>query len=380
MKILYITNNLDGKDGWSRYSLDIAKSLKEVDVLWLVAHRSENDFRQEAILFEPLQRVSNIFLIFAVARKVNSAIKNFSPDVIHFLVEPYLMILPFLDVKKAKVVCAVHGTYSFLPNTVKSRLKRIFLLWWIKFVYNRIDNIIAVSNFTKNYLIECLNNHRIKGVKEKIMVIGNGVDFNSFHSMCGEKEPRVTKQILFVGAVKRRKGLDEAINALKFYHDHFSGDFVFNIIGAFDEKDQYYLDLKSLISSYQLDDKITFRNKVEESALRDFYAKADLFLMLPVSDGNNFEGFGLVYLEASACGVPCLGSRYSGAEDAILDGKTGYLVEPHLAKDVADKIDLILNKKMIDSDVCVSWAKQNDTSIKIKELFEIYKTKNQINL
>lgn len=376
MKILYITNNLDGKDGWSRYSLDIAKTLKEVDTLWLVADKSENDFKQETFLFEPLRYLSNIFLIFTTARKINLAIKNFSPDIIHFLVEPYLTILPFLNIKKVKIVSTVHGTYSFLPRVIKSYFKASFWLWWINLIYNRIDSIVAVSNFTKNYLIECLNNYQIKSVKEKIIVISNGVDFNDFYSICWKKEPQATKQILFVGAVKRRKGLEEAINALKFYYDHFSNDFVFNVVGAYDAKDHYYLYLKSLISSQQLDDKIIFKNKVEESALREFYSKADLFLMLPLSEGNKFEGFGLVYLEANACGVPCIGAKHSGAEEAILNGKTGYLAEPHSVKDVAEKLDLILNKQMINPEDCVDWARQNDINIKTKELFKIYKTKN----
>ncbi len=372
MRILYITNNLGGQDGWSRYSLGIAKPLKEADVLWLVANRSENGYKQEAILSEPLRYLFNIFLIFATARKINLAIKNFSPDVIHFLVEPYLTVLPFLNTGQASVVLTVHGTYSFLPNVARNFIGEKFLKWWAKLAYGRVDKIVAISDFTKNHLTACLNKHNFKGIREKITVISNGVDFNSFHHRYGKKEPQVTKQILFVGAVKRRKGLEEAINALKFYHDHFSGDFVFNVVGVYDEKDQYYLHLKSLISSHQLDDKIIFRNKVEEPALHDFYAQADLFLMLPLSGGNNFEGFGLVYLEANAYGVPCIGSKHSGAEEAILDGRTGYLVELDPVEGIVGKIDLVLNKRTINSEACVSWAKQNDINIKVKELFKIY--------
>ena len=53
-----------------------------------------------------------------------------------------------------------------------------------------------------------------------------------------------------------------------------------------------------------------------------------MFLHTPVTaaDGG-FEGFGIVYLEASACGTPCIGTLDCGAEDAIVDGETGLLVE-----------------------------------------------------
>ncbi len=376
MKILYITNNLIGQDGWSRYSLGIAKSLGQAEALWLVARRSEKNYEQTALLAEPLRYLFNIFLAFTTARQINLAIKRLSPDVVHFLVEPYLTVLPFLDPGKAKVVLTVHGTYSFLPNAARNLIGKIFLMWWAKLAYGRVDKIVAVSNFTKAHLAAYLDKYDFKGVKEKITVITNGVDLSDFQVDHREKETRAVKQILFVGAVKKRKGLAEAISALKAYQERYSKDFVFNIIGAYDAKDPYYLRLRSLVSACRLDGKVVFKNKVEESVLRDFYAKADLFLMLPLSGGNNFEGFGLVYLEANASGVPCIGTRQSGAAEAIVDGQTGYLVELDPVEGIAAKIDLVLNKRIISQEACVAWAKQNDIAIKIKELVEIYKSNN----
>jgi len=373
MKILYITNNLSGLDGWSRYGLDIAKTLKEAETLWLVADKNPQRFKQENILSKPLGYLSNFFLIFSTARKINLTIKNFSPDVIHFLVEPYLATLPLLNIKKVKVVSTVHGTYSFLPLVVGGGLKRGLWLWWANLIYKRIDTIVAVSNFTKKYLIECFDKYDFKEATKNIKVISNGVDFQNFSVGGVKKDASAVKQILFVGAVKRRKGLKEAVQALKFYQDNFSGNFVFNIVGAYNIKDPYYLQLKELINFLQLDSKVIFKNKVADSVLRDFYAQADLFLMTPIKEGANFEGFGLVYLEANACGLPCVGSKNSGAEEAILDGQTGYLADPTLIPDVATKIDLILNQRTIKPEVCIEWAKQNDISIKIKELLEIYK-------
>ena len=373
MKILYVTNNLNGSDGWSRYSLGIAQNLKEAEILWLIADKTSLGFKQEIILSKPLAYLSNFFLIFSTARKINLFIKIFSPDVIHFLVEPYLVTLPLLNIKKAKVFSTVHGTYSFLPLVARGGPKRMLWLRWAKLIYKRIDTVVAVSNFTKKYLIECLDKYNLKEVIKNIKVISNGVDFKSFGVGGVKKNSSAVKQILFVGAIKRRKGLKEVIQALKFYQDNFSGNFVFNIVGDYNIKDPYYLQLKELINFLQLDSKVIFKNKVADSILRDFYAQADLFLMTPIKEGSNFEGFGLVYLEANACGVPCVGSKNSGAEEAVLDGQTGYLVDPTLVQDVATKIDLILNKQTINPEACIDWAKQNDVSVKIKELLEIYK-------
>ncbi len=375
MKILYITSDLLGNDGWGRYGLNIAETLKGRDVLWIVSKKSENNFKQKILLAEPLRYLSDIFLIIITARKINIAIKNFAPDVIHFLVEPYLTILPLLNIKRTKILCTVHGTYSFLPNVTNGRAKNLIFLWWMKFAYNRIDNIVAVSNHTKMYLIKCLKKFNIQNVMKKITVIGNGVDFKNFHHSDEKGGGGAVKQILFVGAVKSRKGLREAVTALKFYHDNFSNDFIYNIIGEYDENDKYYQDLKSLIKSCKLEDKIIFQGKVDEQTLHNYYLKSDLFLMLPTSDGNKFEGFGLVYLEANASGVSCITSKNCGAEDAVLDGKTGYVVNYNIPEEVAQKIDLILNKKTIKPIDCFNWAKQNDIKIKVEELLALYLVK-----
>jgi phosphatidylinositol alpha-1,6-mannosyltransferase len=70
---------------------------------------------------------------------------------------------------------------------------------------------------------------------------------------------------------------------------------------------------------------------VEEADKIDLTRRCELFLHTPVTaaDGG-FEGFGIVYLEASACGKPVIGTRHCGAEDAIVEAETGFLVEPEV--------------------------------------------------
>ena len=91
-------------------------------------------------------------------------------------------------------------------------------------------------------------------------------------------------------------------------------------------------------------------------------------------DKNTFEGFGLVYLEANIKGVPCLGSKYSGAQEAIYNGVSGYIVDPYNKKEVAQKIDLILNKNKIKSQDCVAFAKNNSAQKKSQEIINLYKS------
>ena len=81
---------------------------------------------------------------------------------------------------------------------------------------------------------------------------------------------------------------------------------------------------------------------IDEDEKVDLLQRAQVFVHTPVtaSDGG-FEGFGIVYLEASAAGTPALGTLHCGAEDAIVDGETGLLVEPEPAA-VRDALERLL--------------------------------------
>jgi phosphatidylinositol alpha-1,6-mannosyltransferase len=69
---------------------------------------------------------------------------------------------------------------------------------------------------------------------------------------------------------------------------------------------------------------------VPDADLPALYAAADVFVMLCRDrwGGLEAEGFGIVFLEAAACGVPAVAGRSGGAHDAVVDGETGYVVEP----------------------------------------------------
>ena len=70
--------------------------------------------------------------------------------------------------------------------------------------------------------------------------------------------------------------------------------------------------------------------RVDDAELPGFYAMADLFVMLCRTRwaGLEQEGFGIVFLEAAACGVPQLAGRSGGAGEAVLDGRTGVVIDP----------------------------------------------------
>lgn len=83
---------------------------------------------------------------------------------------------------------------------------------------------------------------------------------------------------------------------------------------------------------------IFFLGKITDEEKWAWLNLCDIFTMPSRQIGDDFEGFGIVYLEASLCGKPIVAGRSGGVEDAVLDGETGLLVNPEDTKEIADAI------------------------------------------
>lgn len=125
----------------------------------------------------------------------------------------------------------------------------------------------------------------------------------------------------------------------------------------------YFNQLKNLISELGLEDKVQFLENISNDELLDLYKKAKLFILLPISERTHFEGFGLVYLEAGASGLPVVGTLHSGAESAIKDGITGFLVPQNDSIEVAKVMERLLEDSGLRhrlGESGVLWAKEHD--------------------
>lgn len=129
--------------------------------------------------------------------------------------------------------------------------------------------------------------------------------------------------VLTVGRLEPRKGHDTVLRALAALGpDHDDVHYV--IVGQGDQT-----PLRQLAASLQFADRLTILSDLSHRELIATYAAADVFAMLsrpgPIGE---IEGFGIVYLEAAACGVPCVAGNLGGCADAVADGVTGLLVDP----------------------------------------------------
>ena len=150
--------------------------------------------------------------------------------------------------------------------------------------------------------------------------------------------PTIGYTLLSVGRLVERKGFAEVIEAVALLKK--DGRKV-NLVIVGDGPDRRRLE--ALVNSHQVADLVTFLGEVSDEDLPGLYAAASVFVMAPKSIGADVEGFGIVYLEANLMGKPVIGSRVGGVADAVVDGKTGLLVEPGSGEAIAAAVRKLMD-------------------------------------
>ncbi len=191
------------------------------------------------------------------------------------------------------------------------------------FTYKHADRVIANSDFTRDELLKL-------GVQaNKISLISPGVDIDRFHPGLEVADLRESiglaenqKLILSVGRLSRRKGFDQVIKALPILLTQ-GIDVHYAIIGVGEDHDY----LASLARDAGVSDRVHLLGHVAPDDLPRWYNAADVFAMPNREINGDNEGFGMVFLEASACGKPVLAGQAGGTGSAVLDGVTGLRVD-----------------------------------------------------
>ena len=176
------------------------------------------------------------------------------------------------------------------------------------------------------------------GVCEPV-VIHPGVD--RFRFKPSETTRHSKPVILTVGRLVARKGIDTVIRSIPNLLSELP-DLEYRIGGEGPDRPH----LEKLASELGIRHAVSFLGRVEEEALPGLYRDADIFVMPVREDQASIEGFGMVFLEASASGLPVIAGRSGGAVEAVRDGETGILIEPDNVDQLAAAIlELFINKE-----------------------------------
>lgn len=204
----------------------------------------------------------------------------------------------------------------------------------------RADAIIAVSRFTQRTLIEELGLPA-----ERIHLIENAVDTTLFspgpddvvfRERWGVSGKRL---VVAVGRLVPRKGFDKTILGWKTVLERQPSAHLM-IVGTGPQQ----AELEALVADAGLGAHVTLTGPLSNADLVAAYRSAELFIMpnRTMPDGDT-EGFGLVFLEANACGRTVVGGRAGGAVEAVRDGETGLLVDGNSVDEIAAAITRLLN-------------------------------------
>lgn len=177
-----------------------------------------------------------------------------------------------------------------------------------------------------------------------VHVVAPGIDLATFQPLDRADARRKIgygpgRVLLFVGRLERLKGVDVAIRALALLRDRAHDDLRLIVLGedVRDGEESEKERLKLVASASGVRDRVDFLGSVAHHELPYFYAAADVCVMPSYS-----ESFGLVALEAQACGRPVVASGVSGLRSVVRDEVSGYLIEGHDPATYAERIGRLL--------------------------------------
>lgn len=349
--------------GEAAYTSGLASALNdlgnEITVITTTSEKNtevseEGDIR---IIRLPKSHVLPKMLSFSIdARKILESGELGRIDIIHNTSDYNGIIIPS-NKKKNPVIATIHHPYAderriYRANTsiteyFKYALHRKidYLEYNSKLLCRKSDRLIAVSNYTaKSVMAEY-------GIQpDKISIIPNAVDINRFNPDIDGTEIRkklgiaTEIVILFVGRLDFQKGIEYLIPAFsKIVKDFPEAKLI--VVGDGPLKN----NIRAAVNEFGLSGSVFLMGRTETDDLPKIYAACDIFVVPSL-----MEGFGIVYLEAMACGKACIGANIGGVEDVIVDGNTGLLVPPA----DSDSIYHAIKKLLSDKDTLARFGKE----------------------
>ncbi len=341
------------------YSLELARLGHDVTVF--TATHPRRDYQDPESIkvarFKPLFKIGNAPLTPQLA-----VIERFDIVHLHF---PYVfgaeLILLNTILRKSPLVVTSHQDMDF--EGVLHCVAKGYNATVGNRVMSRARKIMATS---LDYLASSRFRDFMETRKDDVVEMRIGVDTDRFHpgmnsdALRAKYDLRDKQVILFVGALDKAhffKGVDVLVQA---FAKVSTADAILMIVGEGDLKSDY----QRLAEEMALSDKVLFSGNVLNWDLPQFYALADV-LVLP---STGVETFGLVLVEAMACGKPVIASNLPGVRTVVDDGENGFLVPSGDVDLLAEKIQVLLGNREMRAAFGVHGRKKAETRYSSREI------------
>ena len=356
MKILLLTTEaFGGAGGIAQYNRDLVAALNEdmsVTKIDIIVRKISRPIEQVGSKVELLNKASlkKIKFISKCFRSVSADYDLIICGHINLLSIGLILKI----VSNSPIVLLAYGIEVWSSNFSR----KIFL----KFV----DSIWVISSFTKKRM-----NLWARLADSSYQLLPNAINLKDY--CLGEKRKDLVaryrlknkKVILTLGRLvrsERYKGHDEILDLMPILLKENS-DLVYLVAGSGDDEER----LRSKASIMNLGSHVVFTGYVEEKEKADVIRLADAFVM-----PSSGEGFGFVFLEALACGIPVVGSAIDGSKEALLDGALGELVIPTERESLKNAILKTINKnKEIPEDL--SYFSFENFSLRVNKALGTFK-------
>ncbi len=226
-------------------------------------------------------------------------------------------------------------------------------VWWskvwpftmaIKFISRHVNHLTYLGEYTRSAISRSVTEQ----AAANMVKIAPGIDTDHFSPQDASELRREIgltnkKVIVSVGRLVHRKGQDVLIEAMPSIIKEVPEAHIL-MIG----EGPYRSYLETRVKTLGLQERVTFIGRIQYAELPRYICAGEVFVMPSRSRlaGLEVEGLGIVYLEASACGLPVIAGNSGGAPDAVLAGKTGLVVEGTKTEAVSSAvIELLLDPK-----------------------------------
>jgi phosphatidylinositol alpha-1,6-mannosyltransferase len=228
------------------------------------------------------------------------------------------------------LVLAFHG--SEILNFAGSPIRR----WLTGQLIRRATRVSTLSNFTQELLLE-----HFPHAAEKIFLTPGALR-SDFAVVPPKQQPARDKIIvLTVGRLHPRKGQLLTLQSLQMLPRDVRTQLEYWIVGG--QSKGGYEQLLRRSAAEQPDLVVRFFGNLPDEELTGIYERADIFAMTSVNLDRSIEGFGLVYLEAAAHGLPVVAHDVGGVSEAVKDGVTGLLVPPNRPVQLAAAFEKLIH-------------------------------------
>tara|TARA_Y100001968_G_C19412926_1_gene747366 strand:+ start:348 stop:1463 length:1116 start_codon:yes stop_codon:yes gene_type:complete len=362
--IIYISTEFPpGPGGIGSHTYNLSKNLNfyfSTHVLTVSDYASIN----ECVLFDKKEKIyihrfkrykSKYFTIIKRLFDIYWHLKKY--DYTHCIVSGRFALYISIFIKKIFIRTKILGVFHGSELLSKNKIATFLLYKSIK----SLDSIISVSKYTEKLIPIKINNN-----SKHIVPNGVNIEINNLTNDCTSKIAG-SPILLTVGSLTNRKGQINIIDSLptiikKYPNVHY------HCIGLLIEKEELLFKIKKL----NLEKFVTLHGYLSNNELYNIYNQADIFMMLSQNKIKfDAEGFGIAILEANCFGVPSIGSKNTGIEDAIIDNKTGRLVDPYNPNEILDSIDSIINNRNYYSKEARIWADKHNWNKIAKKYIKI---------